>query len=128
MRLFIYLKVLFGLNLLWLKCRIFSLEKVLSEIKKDNNSITHKKISKEIVFDSIESIAWRMPWVNTCFYKSLFAYSVLKEQGDSVFLKIGVRKNQKTLLAHAWLEDSLGEVLYSTEDITSETYEKLLQL
>lgn len=43
------------------------------------------------------------PWRYTCLHRSLVLFHLLRRAGRPVGLHIGVRKNDGTLQAHAWL-------------------------
>ena len=51
-----------------------------------------------------------LPWHPTCLERSLALRRILAKRGIETQLRIGVRKESETLLAHAWLERE-GKVL-----------------
>jgi hypothetical protein len=54
-----------------------------------------------------------------CLQKSLVLQSLLHRQGMAVDLRIGVRKHEDTLQAHAWLEQA-GQPLFESPEVDSD--------
>ena len=59
--------------------------------------------------------AYYQPWAN-CLKKSLVLWSLLRQQGISSEIRIGVRQNDQTFEAHAWVEYE-GMVLNDVRDV-----------
>ena len=57
------------------------------------------------------------PWAN-CLKKSLVLWWLLRRQGISSNMRIGVRREQENFVAHAWVEYD-GLVLNDTQDVRS---------
>jgi len=124
-KIFFSLKAYLYLNLIWFFSRVGSLDFV---IKKLSKGVSAFKLSDREALDCIEGVSWRMPWLNTCLYKALFVFGVLKKNRDDIFFKIGVRKNASLIQAHAWIENGSGEIVYTHEDTNAEDYLQILSL
>lgn len=74
----------------------------------------HAKAVRPALSSEAEVCAWtcRMllaaarysPFPSTCLERSLALWWLLRRQGVAVELRIGVRKEQKQMAAHAWVE------------------------
>lgn len=59
----------------------------------------------KVLSDYVGYILMRLPppWHYTCLRRGIVMYHLLRRAGRDVGLRIGVRKQQGELLAHAWL-------------------------
>lgn len=76
------------------------------------NSTAH--IAKTVRMVRIAA-AYYQPWAN-CLKKSLVLWSLLRQQGISSEIRVGVRQNDQTFEAHAWVEYK-GIVLNDVRDV-----------
>jgi hypothetical protein len=58
-------------------------------------------------------------WRSSCLQRSLVLWWLLRRQGDGADLRIGVRRLDGKLQAHAWVEDG-GRVLNDDADATAD--------
>jgi hypothetical protein len=70
-----------------------------------------KGLSAERVAWGVEMAARCLPGVSACLARALAARALLGAYGCSSTLKLGVRRAQGELLAHAWLIGPNGETL-----------------
>ena len=58
-------------------------------------------------------VCYNIPWLNTCLIRSLTVSALLNLFGIDAKFRLGVRKEEKSdsIEAHAWVEDSEGNIL-----------------
>ena len=97
---FLLILIRLGLKFLALKTLQKQLEKIARpSLKKDEKSISIYKI-----IWSITTASSYMPQVK-CLARALAVKTLLQQQGYTAKIRIGVAKDQqKTLIAHAWVE------------------------
>jgi hypothetical protein len=67
----------------------------------------------------VDLAARHLPWQPSCLPRSLVLWFLLRRQGVPAELRIGVRKSQQQLQAHAWVEVE-GQVVNDAPDIAAE--------
>ena len=77
---------------------------------------------KEISW-AVNGLSWRLPWTNTCLIRAAAVFMLLGQSGK---IKIGVKKNDE-FLAHAWIEDKNGNVIFEDRSDLNE-FEELVDV
>lgn len=116
--------------MVWFRLQVFDLNDTINRLKKLQGK-NHLPSSFSLVehLDLLERVAVRVYWANTCLYKSVYAYSRLKREGVKLQLHIGVQvQNERSIIAHAWIEDADGTALLHDEPVSNHKYAKLLTL
>jgi hypothetical protein len=67
----------------------------------------------------VDIAARHLPWQPSCLPRSLVLWFLLRRQGVSAELRIGVQKREGDLKAHAWVEVD-RRVVNDTPDIATE--------
>jgi hypothetical protein len=134
------LRVLVGLHLVWLRLKLRSIDSNLESLAAidglispqgslSSASLSLASSSPAEFLEFLNRVAWRFPWVDTCLFKSVYAFSRFRRAGCDVRLSVGVAKEKDgSLIAHAWLEDSDGNSLISDARVDHSSYTKIVSI
>lgn len=67
---------------------------------------------------SVERAGRRLPWKTTCLERSLTLWWLLRRTGVPCELRIGVRRGETGVEAHAWVEHA-GQAINDTPDVAA---------
>lgn len=78
----------------------------------------HSPFTADCVCWAVETVSHYVPYSRTCLVRSLAGYLLFSFYGYNGKLQIGVAKDDKKLLAHAWVENE-GKTFFEAGDQSS---------
>ena len=103
----------------------YVIQNFLAKLKRTINDLNRIALADQIIW-SVEAASNYLPLTKSCLVKSIVGQILLAQYGCKSNLCIGVRRNEKILDAHAWLEIE-GEVVIGKTNLITD-YVKLPSL
>ncbi len=86
--------------------------------KDDILATSHRADDIRLVNLSLSRVADRLPWKSLCLSRSITAFIMLRRRGVPAVMLTGVKSDNSSLIAHAWVRVGHGMIDESSENAT----------